>query len=228
MVPVEKDVTVGGRFHESGKEVPTILFFHGNGEIAADYDDIGAIYRKMGINFLPVDYRGYGVSSGNPTVTATMRDSHTIFEYVTAWLLGRGFTGPLVVMGRSLGSAPALQIAFHHGKQIAGLIIESGFARIVPLLHLLGIDDPDLTEAMGPQNTGKISSIQMPTLIIHAEYDRIIPIAEGKELYQASGATDKKFLVIPGADHNDVFLLGMNAYLDAIGKFMETVTARLH
>jgi hypothetical protein len=228
MVPVEKDVAVGGRFHASGKASPTVLFFHGNGEIAADYDDIGAIYRKMGINFLPVDYRGYGASSGKPTVTAVMRDSHTIFEYVTAWLTGRGFTGPLVVMGRSLGSAPALEIASHHGERIAGLIVESGFARIMPLLHLLGIDDRELTEAMGPQNTEKIRQIRMPTLIIHAEYDRIIPFTEGKELYEASGAADKNFLKIPGADHNDVFLVGMKAYLDAIGKFMERVTAQRH
>ncbi|MBE0558772.1 MAG: alpha/beta hydrolase, partial [Proteobacteria bacterium] len=202
MIALENDVAVGGRFHLSGQESPTILFFHGNGEIAADYDDIGTIYRGMGINFLPVDYRGYGLSSGNPTVTAMMRDSHRIFGFASAWLIGRGFTGPLVVMGRSLGSAPALEIAFHNAERIAGLIIESGFARILPLLSLLGIDDPELAEASGPQNLEKIRRVRNPTLVIHAEYDQIIPVAEGKDLYEASGAVEKKFLEIPGADHN--------------------------
>jgi alpha-beta hydrolase superfamily lysophospholipase len=223
MIPVETDIAVGGRFHESKKVVPTILFFHGNGEIAADYDDIGAIYRRRGINFLPVDYRGYGSSSGKPTVTAVMRDSHRIFDFVTAWLSRRGFTGPLVVMGRSLGSAPALEVAFHNAEQIAGLIIESGFARILPLLSLLGVDDPELTEAAGPRNREKIRWIQKPTLIIHAEYDHIIPFAEGKELFEASGAAERTFLGIPGADHNNIFFLGMNPYLDAIDKFMEII-----
>ena len=226
MIPVGDDVAVGGRFHLSLQESPTILFFHGNGEIAADYDDIGAIYREMGINFLPVDYRAYGLSSGKPTVTATMRDSHTVFEYVTAWLTGRGYTGPRVVMGRSLGSAPALEVAFHHAERIAGLIIESGFARILPLLNLLGIHDSELTEASGPRNLEKIRRVRKPTLIIHAEYDQIIPYAEGKDLYEASGAMEKKFLGIPDTDHNTVFFRGRKQYLDAIGTFMEIVAKR--
>ncbi len=225
-IPAENDVVLGGRFHLSGQESPTILFFHGNGEIAADYDDIGSIYRGMGINFLPVDYRGYGLSSGRPTVTAMMRDSHTVFAYAKAWLIERGFTGPLVVMGRSLGSVPALEVAFHNAERIAGMIIESGFARILPLLRLLGIHDPELTEALGPRNLEKIRLVRMPTLIIHAERDQIIPFAEGKDLYEASGATEKKLLEIPGADHNDVFFQGMKPYLDAIGTFMKIVAKR--
>jgi fermentation-respiration switch protein FrsA (DUF1100 family) len=64
----------------------------------------------------------------------------------------------------------------------------------------------------------------MPTLIIHAEFDHIIPFAEGKDLYEASGAKEKKFLEIPGADHNTVFFQGMRQYLDAIGTFMEIVS----
>jgi len=228
MIPVENDVTVGGRFHRSGQESPTVLFFHGNGEIAADYDDIGAVYRGMGINLLPVDYRGYGLSSGKPTVTAMMRDSHSIFEFVSAWLAGGGFTGPLIVMGRSLGSAPALEIAFHNGERVAGLIIESGFARILPLLSLLGIHAPELTEASGPQNLEKIRGVRKPTLVIHAEYDHIIPFAEGKELYEASGAAEKKLLEIRGADHNNIFSHGMKQYLDAIKFFREIVLKQRH
>jgi len=41
LIPVEKDVVVGARFYLAGKDAPTILFFHGNGEIVGDYDDIG-------------------------------------------------------------------------------------------------------------------------------------------------------------------------------------------
>jgi uncharacterized protein len=222
-IPVEDGVAVGGWFHRARHDSPTLLFFHGNGEIAVDYDDIGGMYRGMGINFLPVDYRGYGLSTGSPTVTAVMRDSHAVFEYVADWLSGRGFTGPLVVMGRSLGSAPALDVAFRHAELISGLIIESGFARILPLLGLLGIHDRELTEASGPQNLEKIHEVRKPTLIIHAEFDHIIPFAEGKDLYEASGAAAKKLLKIPGANHNNLFFQGMKQYLDAIKIFTEIV-----
>ena len=102
MIPVEHDVAVSGRFHLSGHESPTIVLFHGNGEIAADYDDIGSLYRGMGINFLPVDYRGYGLSSGKPTVTAMMRDSHTIIAYAVGLVDRTGFYGT----ARRYGSFP--------------------------------------------------------------------------------------------------------------------------
>ena len=115
----------------------------------------------MGINFIPVDYRGYGRSTGIPTLTAIMRDGLSVFEYMTSWLVGRGVVGPIVVMGRSLGSAPVLEIAYHNEERIAGLIIESGFAYIIPLLNLMGIHHPGLTEGAGPQNLEKIKAVML-------------------------------------------------------------------
>jgi hypothetical protein len=56
---VDKSVKVCGIFYVSSKDAPTILFFHGNGEIAEDYQDLAPIYRTRGINFLVVDYRGF-------------------------------------------------------------------------------------------------------------------------------------------------------------------------
>ena len=67
LIPVTDDDSIGGRFHMAHPEGPNILFFHGNGEIVADYDDLGPVYNQIGINFLPVDYRGYGRSDGTPT-----------------------------------------------------------------------------------------------------------------------------------------------------------------
>jgi pimeloyl-ACP methyl ester carboxylesterase len=225
-IPVGKAILVDARFYEADQRAPTILFFHGNGEIVADYDDVGAIYRRMGINYLPVDYRGYGLSTGTPTVTTVMRDALVSFEFVTGWLAGHGFTGPLVVMGRSLGCAPALEVAFHFEARMAGLIIESGFGHILPLLKLMGIDDPELTEETGPNNLEKIRHVKKPTLVIHARYDQIIPISEGKGLYHASVAPEKFFLEIPGADHNDIFLRGMQIYLKTIDTFMGITTRK--
>ncbi|MFZ5571204.1 MAG: alpha/beta hydrolase [Thermodesulfobacteriota bacterium] len=84
-IPVDEGIAVGGRLHPAQKQSPTILFFHGNGEIAADYDELAPLYTSMGVNFLPVDYRGYGRSGGLPTVTAMMRDSLAIVQYVIKW-----------------------------------------------------------------------------------------------------------------------------------------------
>jgi len=49
MIPANSGVALGARFFQSGAGDPNLLFFHGNGEIVADYDDTGRIYRGMGI-----------------------------------------------------------------------------------------------------------------------------------------------------------------------------------
>jgi len=218
LVPVDANVVVGGRFHMAGKTFPNILFFHGNGEIVADYDEFGPIYNRMGINFLAADYRGYGRSTGTPTVTAMMRDCHVIFDFARKWLAENGYTGPLLAMGRSLGSASALELASSYPEAMEALVIESGFAYAGPLLRLLGIEPRSLgyTEEAGFRNIDKIRGYHGPTLVIHAELDHIIPFSDGKALFDASPARDKTLLKIPGANHNDIFMRGLSEYMQAI------------
>lgn len=218
LIPVEKDVVIGGRFHMVEESAPNILFFHGNGEIVGDYDEMGPMYNRMGINFLPVDYRGYGRSTGKPTITAMMRDCHVIFDHVREWLRKEGFSGPFILMGRSLGSASVLELAAQYRTLVDGLIIESGFAYAGPLLQLLGINLETLgfKEEEGFRNIDKIRAFEKPTLIIHAEYDHIIPFSDGQALYDASQAPDKTLLKIPGANHNDIFTRGLSEYMEAI------------
>ena len=222
MIPVETDIHIGARFHFSDKSACNILFFHGNGEIVADYDEFGQMVNQLGINFLAVDYRGYGRSTGNPTVSAMMRDCHIIFDYVIQWLNNEAYQGPLVLMGRSLGSASVLELAFHYAHQIDGLIVESGFAYAGPLLQLLGINTTAIgfEERHGFRNVDKIASFEKPTLIIHAEQDHIIPFSDGQTLFDACGAPQKSLLKIPGANHNDILMRGLKNYMAAIQEFV--------
>ena len=226
-IPVGTDVSIGACLHMTAKTAPNLLFFHGNGEIVADYDELGPVYNQLGINFMPVDYRGYGRSDGEPTVTAMMQDCHTIFKFVKAWLNQQEYTGPLVVMGRSLGSASALELVSTHDVDIDALIIESGFALASPLLHLLGIDTKNIgfKEEQGFRNVDKIKKYNKPTLIIHAEFDHVIPYSEGQSLFDASSAGNKKLLQIPGANHNDIFARGLSAYLTSIETMVKALPA---
>jgi fermentation-respiration switch protein FrsA (DUF1100 family) len=227
MIPVEAEIAISARFHLTAKSAGNILFFHGNGEIAADYDEFGQIMNRLGINFLAVDYRGYGRSSGRPTVTAMMHDCHLIFDYVMKWLDKNDYNGPLVPMGRSLGSASVLELAVHYAAGIDGLIVESGFAFAGPLLALLGIDPAEIgfEETMGFRNVDKIQTFDKPTLIIHAERDHIIPFSDGEALFEACPAPDKTFLKIPRANHNDIFMQGLQDYLAAVKTLMERLPA---
>lgn len=221
-IPVAEGVAVGARCHLADPEATNILFFHGNGEIAEDYDDIGALYVEREINFIAVDYRGYGRSTGRPTASTLLADSHAVLDFVADWLNRQGYTGPLIVMGRSLGSASALELACRPSGRIAGLILESAFAHTGPLLRRIGVHPAALAgfeESQGFRQLDKIRAFAKPTLVIHAEHDHLIPFADGQALYDASPAPDKYLLKIPRADHNTIFAVGLRSYLDSVESF---------
>jgi pimeloyl-ACP methyl ester carboxylesterase len=226
-IPLAEGVVIGGRGYLADPAAATLLFFHGNGEIAEDYDDLGPVYARSRINFLAVDYRGYGQSTGWPTASTMLADSRPVLDFVTGWLKRQGHTGPLIIMGRSLGSAPALELACHHPEAIAGLILESAFAHTGPLLRRLGVNLAALQfeERQGFRQLDKMRTVTRPTLIIHAEHDHIIPFADGQALYDASPAQDKRLVKIPGADHNTIFAVGWRLYLEAVQTFVGPLQA---
>ncbi|OPY83572.1 MAG: Alpha/beta hydrolase family protein [Syntrophorhabdus sp. PtaU1.Bin153] len=150
-----------------------------------------------------------------------IRDSHPIFQGFIAFLKEKEYTGDLFVMGRSLGSAPAIEVAYHYQEQLKGLIVESGFAGARNQLKRLGVTHlfKDVKDVVGFGNDLKIKEITIPTLIIHGEEDEIIPAQEGRTLYGLSGSPSKSSLFVPGAGHNDLMTRGLEAYMAAIEKF---------
>ena len=223
-VEVEPGISVGYSLHLAEPQSPLILYFHGNGEIARDYDGIAPLYTGLGISLLVADYRGYGWSDGFPTASSLVRDAPLAFENLGQILKGVGSEAPqrVFVMGRSLGSAAAIEVARHHQEAIAGLILESGFAHTLRLLARLGVVLENLDETQDVfANLAKIGQISLPTLIIHGQADMLIPASEGVALYEGSAAPDdeKRLVIIPGAGHNDLLVVGAATYFEAICDF---------
>jgi uncharacterized protein len=129
----------------------------------------------------------------------------------------------LFVMGRSLGSLSAVELAVSYPQDLKGLIIESGFASAGKLLMYLGtlISFPRL-EDFEKAALERLRSITMPILIIHGECDEIIPFEQAEVLYQNVGSKDKRLLRIPGAGHNDIMLIGMEQYFQAVSEFLSS------
>jgi alpha-beta hydrolase superfamily lysophospholipase len=222
LIPVDDGVSISYSFFAGAKKYPNVLFFHGNGEIASDYDAIGPIYNEIGLNLFVVDYRGYGRSGGKPTLINMIKDSHAVFEGFKKALQVSGFSGSLFIMGRSLGSASAIEIASHSQDQLRGLIIESGFANIYNLLKYLGFPIKSLGIDMlpKPHSLELIRKIFTPTLVLHGEYDRIVPLEEGKALFESIGAKEKRLIIVPGVDHNTIMSGGMQLYLKSLTEFV--------
>lgn len=224
MVKVTEDVRVFGRFYPIRHEAPSILYFHGNGEVACDYDSLAPIYHEIDANLFVADYRGYGPSEGRPGFASMAADAAPVFEYFQALLIEQGYnSGDLFIMGRSLGSQSALEIAASYYREMAGLILESGFVQSRRLLGHLGlpvavsgIDDFERASLQ------QISEITVPALIIHGESDMLIPWAESDLIYRRIGSVNKDFLLIKGGGHNDLMLVGMQDYFRTIQGFIHS------
>ena len=225
-IEVAAGIIIGCRFFIQDKSSPNILFFHGNGEKVCDYDEIGPMYNAAGMNFLVVDYRGYGWSNGTPTVSNMLEDAEILFQEARNWLSFNQFTGALFLMGRSLGSIPAIDLAKNHEDDIKGLILESAIADTIPLAKNLGLDleSIEFSEEDGFRNLQKIETVTKPTFIFHGALDELIPAAEAEKLQAHSGARTKEFVIIPGAQHNTMIAVGGRLYFETIKGFINKLT----
>jgi pimeloyl-ACP methyl ester carboxylesterase len=221
-ISVAKDVAITCRFYKGDDNWPWIVFFHGNGEVVSDYDDISHFYVKHKLNLVVADYRGYGSSGGSPTLTDLVHDAPILFKAINEELLQRGQRTDVWLMGRSLGSISALELAYHQPDQIRGLIIESGFPSITRLILHLGMPAGAIElEPIYKACIEMIRKITTPTLIIHGEYDVLVPLREAEDLYDKIGAKDEELVIIRGADHNDIMFVGFEQYFGAILRFIE-------
>ena len=127
-IEVKQGVNIGCKFFTISKNYPTILYFHGNGETILDQDWYAVSYLNRKINFFAADYRGYGVSDGKPTISNLFQDAGKIFKEFKNIIREEGYSPQNFVMGRSLGSIPAVEAASRYQDEINGLILESGIA----------------------------------------------------------------------------------------------------
>ena len=226
-ITVVEGVAITCRFYKGDDDWHWIVFFHGNGEVVSDYDNIAPLYTKHKLNLVVADYRGYGASGGNPTLTDLVHDAPILFKAIKEELSRRGQREDVWLMGRSLGSISALELAYNHCDQIKGLIIESGFPSITRLILHLGlpagaIDLEPIYEAC----ISMVRKITTPTLIIHGEFDMLVPLKEAENLYNEIGVKDKELVIISGADHNDIMFTGLNQYFSAIQRFVERTNTK--
>lgn len=217
-VEVEPDIKVHVRRYPNEHAKCSLLYFHGNGEIVADYDNFVELYTAIGLELIVCDYRGYGKSDGTPTLRNTLQDSHRIYNYLKE---NKKFNGRVGVMGRSLGSAPAIELSVHH-PELQFCIIESGYADPIPLVERRGIRIDSITEEENAlfNNSVKIAKVQCPLLIMHGEDDFLISANEAELNYNQAGSQVKYLEILEGVGHNDMLMAPENRYFTALFEFI--------
>lgn len=220
MVPVAADVAVHCRWHPRTPVSPAVLFFHGNGEVVADYDDLAAVYHQFGLSLFVADYRGYGASGGRPALAAILADALIVADAFHERLDAEAVSGARFVMGRSLGALSAVEVAARRPARFRGLILESGSAGVRGWQRFARPgDDPAAWDALRDGQVAKLRAITLPLLTIHGEWDELIPLDTALEVRAEIGSAEKDLEVIPSAGHNDLLAAGLDHYFGALAAF---------
>jgi len=194
--------------------------FHGNAGNLGDRVDHYAQWHRAGLAVYAVDYRGYGGSQGAPSEDGLYRDARAAWEDVTRDLA----VSPdrVVLVGRSLGSGPATQLATE--VRPAGLVLESPMTSI-PAMARVAYPYLPVSFLARTQfdNLRKITSVTCPLLVIHAAQDEIIPPWMGRRLYETA-REPKQWASVPGS-HNDFDDVSADAYEAAWRTFLGSLPA---
>jgi pimeloyl-ACP methyl ester carboxylesterase len=202
----------------------TVVYFHGNGEVVADYvPDFPDWMAQAGYNLLLAEYRGYGMSTGRPALASMLADVERIIE--SLGIPDR----QIVLFGRSLGSLYAVH-GVSRRPQLAGLILESGvadvterfFQRVQP--EELGRSQAELVGELRTyfDYAAKLRSFQGRTLVLHTRYDELIPVRHA-ELLHAAAPEPKHLYIFDQGGHNDIFFWNRVAYMQLVETFLASL-----
>jgi fermentation-respiration switch protein FrsA (DUF1100 family) len=185
------------------RETPgvTVLFFHGNAGTIADRLPLYLSLQRGGVSVLAAEYRGYGDSEGSPSETGLMGDGRAALREAHK----RAGRDRLVVAGRSLGGAVAVQTAASaEPGTVAGLWIESTFTDLRSMAAQSGIPLGARLVPYDFDSIGVIGTVGAPVIVFHGDRDDLIPHRHGEALAEAVrvGGGDARFVSLPGADHN--------------------------
>ncbi len=198
---------------------PVLLWCHGNaGNIIHRLDNLAALHR-LGLAVFLFDYRGYGRSRGTPSEQGLYRDALAAHAYLTEQRKIPAHR--LVLFGRSLGGAVAGVLAGQ--RPAAGLVLESAFPSVeaVARAHYGGLPMHWLLSAEYDL-AGSLQKVTMPTLVIHGDRDEIIPLALGRQVFDAA-RNPKAFYLVKGAHHNNLYVVGGGHYLQRLKGFVRHV-----
>lgn len=200
----------------------TIVHFHGNGEVVADWlDGFDDFCHHCGWNLLLAEYRGYGGSSGRPQLGQMLNDAPKVVAALD--------TPPekVVLFGRSVGSLFALE-ALDQYPGISGLVLESGVADVRERLLLrvspreLGVSPEEFDHVISVafDHQRKLSTYRGKTLVLHAAQDDLVDVSHGHRLHAWAGGP-KELKILPRGGHNDIMYANSAAYFAALESFLD-------
>ena len=180
-----------------GREGPkALVYFGGNAEdVSWSLPELAEAFPEHAL--FGLHYRGYGGSTGKPSEAALHADALALFDLVHAE------HADVTLVGRSLGSGVAVRLASRRPAQPLILVTPNDTQVAVAAAHyplfpvrLLMRDRFD-SAALAPE-------LEVPTLVLAAEHDQVIPRAHTDRLYASFAPGVAEYVVLPGVGHNTI------------------------
>jgi len=199
-------------------DAPWVIYLHGNDANLASRMNVLHYerLRALGVNVLAPEYRGYGGVAGVPTERGLSDDAGYWYDYLRT----HEHVEPrhIVIYGWSLGSAVAVTLASR--VQEAAVILEGAPASIVAIGQERYPIFPVRLLIHNPfESILRVGAIQAPKLFLHSPEDAVVPIAEGRRLFDAATAP-KQFVEVTGghvyaSERDPHFFPAIGAFLRA-------------
>ncbi len=203
-------------------EEPHILFFPAEYDNEADIIDLATGFGQIGITLITMDYRGCWKSSGEPSISALPQDAEAFYQAVKDWYDTGQRTGPVVFMGRSLGSAVALDLACRHDDDSLALIMESAFDSTEGFLASKGIriNELGLSGEDPFSNRTKMSNCSKAVLFLHSHRDEVISLNQIEWLVAESRSKATQLQIVPSECREDIAEKAGDLYFAVIKDFL--------
>jgi uncharacterized protein len=192
-----------------------VFFLHGNsGNLDNWFVDLD-YYRRLNVDLVMLDYRGYGKSTGRIANQAQLsQDVRAAWQAVEPRYRGLKH----VVYGRSLGTGLAAQLAADIQPELTVLVspyqsMRSLAAHHYPWVPGAALRYPLPTDEWLPQ-------VHNAVLLVHGAEDSVVPASHSLSLQALSPQAE--LMLLPGVGHGDVQLSA--AYLEGVAQAIRVAT----
>lgn len=238
---LEKDMSLA----PSGEIIGTLLILHGRTGMKEDYLAVAERFCAVGFRCIIPDLPGHGANKERFTTYGVLEAPMVLKCYEQA-AEKYGFSKqPCMMLGQSMGGAYAVQVAALDESPFQAMVVVSSFDKLQTVVS--GQTSELLGDAVGTAVSGSVEhvfgwktgvkiseintakkapSIKIPTLVIHGESDKTIPVASGKKLYHSfPGDLEKQWLVVPDAGHNNILITDYPLYATMAEWFLKYLKA---
>lgn len=152
-----------------------------------------------------LSYRGYGLSTGQPSEVGIRIDAQTALDYIRNHAALKKTT--VVAYGQSIGGAVAVDLASRNTRSIHGLVLENTFLSIPELIpHVLPPIRPlaFLCREFWPtsESIRKLPA-SMPILFMSGRGDDLVPPSHMDALFERCPSKQKVWKEFATGTHND-------------------------